>query len=513
MHSSRAIALFGSILIAPCIRAQALELDVAGGSMPGVITMDAYPEAYPSELVLILPSGTSVGFPLQIVDPLDMRTLSVGIELLGLAWVGFTAPDGHYRVNFPVGVEPSFVDTPLFFQAVTFLWWQPTLLDRLSNAQAFRWANASAFRDRFVGFQDDRAFATAIPRADRRWMITGGGRGTLLAQQAHATTEIYDPMTDMFSFGPSLTVQRSLQAATKLPNGTWLISGGVNGTNDPQALCEVYDPVADTFTAVAAMGTPRMGHTATLLGNGKVLVTGGLEALTVTPTQLEAIHDATNKTELYDPATNSWSPGPNMSKPRAAHMAIVRPDGKVLLAGGISWDAVPIIGWLPTVRSTCDLYDPVANTIGAGPSMASARSMIDPLDLGGNKWLLAGGISSLTLTNLGTPTNTAEIYDAVANTWTTVGSMATTRGNHKAWARGGGQFVIAGGANGTILSPVALSSTEIFSTATNTFTPGPALNYARAGAAMLLTPQGQVQLFGGATTGGVITNTTEWYYF
>ena len=33
------------------------------------------------------------------------------------------------------------------------------------------------------------------------------------------------------------------------------------------------------------------------------------------------------------------------------------------------------------------------------------------------------------------------------------------------------------------------------------------------GAAAFLTPQGQVQFFGGATTGGSITNSTEWYYF
>jgi hypothetical protein len=91
--------------------------------------------------------------------------------------------------------------------------------------------------------------------------------------------------------------------------------------------------------------------------------------------------------------------------------------------------------------------------------------------------------------------------------------MATTRSNHKAWPLGGGKFLLAGGGNGTLLSPVALSSTEIFSTATNTCGPGPAMNFARAGAAVFLSPQGQMHLFGGATSGGGITNSTEWYYF
>jgi hypothetical protein len=193
----------------------------------------------------------------------------------------------------------------------------------------------------------------------------------------------------------------------------------------------------------------------------------------------------------------------------------VRPDGKVLLAGGISWDTIIILGWGPAVRRSTDLYDPVANTIAAGPQMAAARSLTDPIDLGSGRWLMAGGINGITIIpfNPGNPTATAEVYDAVANTWTSVGSMATARGNHRGWSIGGGQFLLAGGANGSVLSPNALSSTEIFSTASNTFAPGPAMNFARGGAAAFRTAQGQVQLFGGASSGGMITASTEWYYF
>jgi hypothetical protein len=343
-------------------------------------------------------------------------------------------------------------------------------------------------------------------------MVVGGAQGQLLAQIATNTTEVYDPRTDTISAGPTLSAPRSMHTATPLPNGKWLLAGGVNSNNDPQASCEVYDPILDVFTPVASMTTPRMGHTATLLPNGKVFVSGGLEAMTVVPTQLSAIHDATVKAELYDPVADTWVATPNMGTPRAGHVAILRPDGKVLLAGGISWDSVIIIGWLPAVRRSCELYDPVTNSFSAAPQMATARSMIDPIALGNDRWLLAGGITTLTLTNPGTPTATAEIYDAVANTWTTVGSMATARGNHKDWALGGGTFLLSGGADGSVLAPNALSSTEIFSTASNMFAPGPPLNYARAAAAVTVTPQGQLFLAGGSTTGGGATGSTEWYY-
>jgi hypothetical protein len=503
------IAIAVLAVVAP-ITCQNLVLDVVGGSAPGTWTLDAN-TGNPFEIVAIVPSATTGPTPCNWFDPNDPRQLDIGLDLLSLAWAGLSDLSGHFVQPLPFPASPSLQNLPLFFQSVTFAF-NVTLLDRISN-DVVRVGNAGAFRDRFVFSQYDRAFASVLPRADRKWLLVGGARGQLLAQQAWNTTEIFDPITDSFVAGPIMTAPRSMHAATQLPNGTWLVSGGVNATNDPQATCEVYDPVADTFTAVAPMGTPRMGHTATLLANGKVLVTGGIQAMPVVPTQLEPVHQTVATSELYDPVANTWTAGPNLATPRAGHMALTRPDGKVLLAGGISWDSVIIIGWLPAVRRSCDIYDPVANTIVAGPLMATARAMIDPVDLGNNRWLFAGGISALTLVNAGTPTATAEIYNASTNVWTTVGSMATARGNHKSFARGNGQFLLCGGANGTILAPTALSSTEVFSTATNTFSPGPGLNTARAGAAMFHTPQGQVQLFGGATSGGVITNSTEWYYF
>lgn len=496
------------------LAAQDLELDAVGGAMPGTVQLDAYPAATLLELMAIVPSGNAGPTACQVFDPADFRSLGIGLDLVGLAWAGLSGLDGHFRVQFGVPAAPALQDAPLFFQAVTFAF-GATVLDRISNNNVVRLGNAGAFRDRLVFSSYDRAFATVLPRADRTWLLVGGARGQLLAQQAWATTEIHDPITDSSTAGPPLNAPRSLHTATLLPNGTWLIAGGVNQNNDPQATCEIYDPLADTFTFCAPMNSPRTGHSATLLGNGKVLVTGGIQAMPVTPTQLEPIHQIVNTTELYDPVANTWTNGPNMTTPRAGHAAIVRPDGRVALIGGISWDTNILLGWVPAVRRSVDLYTPATNAIAAGPQMANARSLTDPVDLGNGRWLLAGGINGITILpwNPGNPTATAEIYDAVANTWTTVGSMATARGNHRGWALGPTQFLLAGGANGSILSPTALSSTEVFSTATNTFSAGPPMNYARAGAAAFHTPQGQVHLFGGATTGGQITSSTEWYYF
>lgn len=514
MHIRHTLVALAALVAVPHVRAQNLELDVRGGSTPGLVELDAYPAAYFFEAMMIVPSGNTGPTPCQLFDPLDFRQLSIGLDLVGLAWAGLSGLDGHFRVQFSLPAQPSLQDMPLHFQAVTFLF-GPTFLDRISNPNAMRLGNAGAFRDRAVYSQYDRAFATVIQRADKKPLLVGGARGQLLAQQAWATTEIYDIATDTFSPGPAMSTPRSLHTCTQLPTGQWLITGGVQQTNDPQASCELYDPVTDSFLPTGPMGTPRTGHTATLLPNGKVLVTGGIQAMPVTPTQLQPIREIVNTTELYDIATGTWAPGPNMTTPRAGHAAVVRPNGTIALVGGISWDSNFLFGWLPAVRRSIDIYNPTANTIAAGPQMATARSLTDPVDLGNGRFLFAGGINGITIIplNAGNPTNTAEIYDAVANTWTTVGAMATARGNHRGWALGGGRFLLTGGANGSLLAPTPLNSTEIFDAATNAFTPGPAMNFARAGAAESVNNQGQVQVFGGGTIGGTITASTEWWYF
>lgn len=495
---------------APC---QALQLDVQGGSTPGSFALDLYPGLFPFEFAAIVPSFTPGPTPLSLVDPGDPRSLAVGSELLSAVWFGYMGLNGHLNIG-PVAVAsvPNFQDLPIFFQGVSIQGW-PTIVDRISNPNVIRLGISGAFRDRVVTFQDDRAFATVLPRTDNRWMVAGGARGALLAQQAHDTTSIYDPLDDTFSPGPAMTAPRSMHTQTRLNDGRWLLIGGVSATNDPQATCEVYDPVADAFAAVASMSIPRMGHTATPLGDGRVLVTGGLDAVTTMPTPLSAVRDAVDSTEIYDPVADTWTPGPNMSDPRAAHGAVLRPDGTVLLAGGISWYSVIIIGWLPTVRTSCDIYDPVTNSMSSGPSMANARSFAEPISLNNDRWLFAGGINSLTLTNLGTPTNTAEIYNAAANSWTSVGSMTAARAFQKGWPLGNGNFMLVGGAGGNILTPVPTAAVEVFSTATNLFSPGPAMTNPRAAPAFHLTPQGQVMLFGGGSTNNAITNTTEFYYY
>lgn len=489
--------------------AQGLDLRAEGGSMPGTIDLELSGGTAFRQAGLILMSITRGPTPLALVDPPDPRSLDVGLELADLALSGPFLAGGLYQApSIPVPNLPSIVDAALYFQGLS-LPGSPRLVDRISIPRAVRFAPAGAFRDRFASFLYPRSFFPVLPGNDGRVLLAGGGAGALFAQVARKDTEWFDPMTDGYAQGPDLTVERSLHTATRLDDGRWLIVGGVDRLNDPQTSAEIWDPVAGTFTAVASMTVPRMGHAATLLPDGRVLVSGGITDLNAPSTPIDPIFSITVSTEIYDPAIDRWTNGPQLRRPRAGHAAIRRADGRVLLCGGVSW--YTFIVRLPRVEDTTDLFDPSGPSISAGPTMRQARAQGTTVEVASGRWLLAGGVGTISLTQWGTPTAAAEIYDEASNAFTATGSMSQARTLHAVFPLGGGRFLHLGGGDGTLFAVVPLQSSEIFDTATGAFTAGPAMSQARAAFGSYVTATGQLHVLGGDGPNGV-DNSSEFYY-
>jgi hypothetical protein len=499
------LLLAGSALLP----AQAV-LTVEGGSYPGTIRLGfgPLPIGKPIAVLYSLNAGPT---PLAWIDPADPRLLQVGLDYIASPLLGVAGISGHWSLGpIPVGNDPALLDFALFVHGFSYPG-APRAVDQVPEHRVLRFAPANAFRDRRTGFQYARAFFPVIPLPECRWMIAGGGSNGLLSQVALRSTEIYDPRTDSFTLGPLMTTERSLHKATRLPNGRWLLTAGVDVRNDPQNVCELFDPATNQFTATAPMRDKRMGHTATLLPNGKVLVTGGLADMNAPNTPIDPVLSALHSTELYDPATGLWTVGPNMGKPRAGHEAVLLPNGKVLLAGGIGWNLILIVVKVPAIFAECDLYDPATNTISPAASMAKPRAIFPVADLGNARYLASGGVSDLL--SLGQPTTAAEVYDASANQWNTVGSMAQARGMHAMLALGGGRFLAIGGADGQVTAPNALDSTEVYSDTTRAWSAGPRMSMSRAGYGWFEAPTGQLHLLGGGSgTGSPVNNFTDWYY-
>ena len=501
--------LLSAALSAGLAVAQTPELTVRGGSLGGTIELELRGGQF-GQVGLIFMSFSPGPTPLSLLDPTDSRSLSVGLDLIGLTLNGpLLLPPVFTPPPIPVPNMPAIIDAGMFFHGAS-LPGATHLIDQLSDPRAFRFGAPNTFRDRFVSIGAGRSFFPIIRTDGGAHLAVGGGAGALFAQIARKDTEWFDPISDTFSFGPDMHVERSLHTATRLNDGRWLIVGGVNRSNDPTESAEIFDPVTATFNLAAPMVTPRAGHAAALLPNGRVLVSGGITDMTSTPTTpLDPVYSITTSTEIYDPATDTWAPGPNLRDPRAGHLAIARGDGRVLLAGGVSW--YTFIIRLPSVETSTDMFDPATGRITAGPSLRQARAIPSIVSIGSGRWLLAGGVGQISLTQQGTPTAAAEIYDESANSFTATAAMSQRRTLHQAHALGNGRFLHIGGGDGTLFAVTPMAASEIWDAATGTWSAGPSLVTPRVAYGSYETPTGQIHVLSGDTPAGVGL-TTEFYF-
>lgn len=277
---------------------------------------------------------------------------------------------------------------------------------------------------------------------------------------ATAGGDLYDPISGTWKPVGSMATPRLSHTMTLLPNGKILVAGGISlASKDGQlAKCELYDPLTRTFSPAAAMAVHRASHTATLLPNGKVLVAGGVSLGSV----------KTLQAELYDPATDSWS-GAGTTTAHDTGAAALLPNGKVLLAGGAG-------------STGAELYDPAANAwaAAASPVVAGQAGVAAVLLPGGKVLVSVGGTSSST-----------ELYDPAANTWSAAASRSVSGTGTVRLALVSGGLVLAVGS-----TPSA--TPELYDPSTNTWRAAKRMRAARGTLAGLVTlPDGKALALGG----------------
>jgi hypothetical protein len=293
--------------------------------------------------------------------------------------------------------------------------------------------------------------------------------------------DLYDPTSNRFA--PEIATPRMkgrVRATANLlvsgPNaGKVLIAGGDNRNDVPRASTELYDPATNTVVEGPAMMTPRSGHTATAIPSGpnagKILLAGGMGAFT----------GDLSSTELYDPSTNRFSPGPAMRAGCALCTATVitsgKNAGKILFVG--EYDPHGVLG-------STELYDPAANAFAPGPIMNPARvastATLIPWGKSAGKILIASGAQ------LGGDDNDdwTELYDPATDKFARGPGMKFTRDDPTAMAivsgPNAGKILIAGGEHDDkdeTGKDASLASTDLYDPDTNTIAPGPAMNTRR----------------------------------
>lgn len=139
---------------------------------------------------------------------------------------------------------------------------------------------------------------------------------------------VYDPALDEWETLPFLPATRHHCVAATVGEQIYIVSGRDVIIEEVQAESYVFDPETRQYTEVAPILTPRGGAAGALLG-GKIYVFGG-EGNSADPRKI--FHE----TEVYDPASDSWTALPDMSVPRHGFGAAVIGDRIYLPAGSIS---------------------------------------------------------------------------------------------------------------------------------------------------------------------------------
>ena len=282
---------------------------------------------------------------------------------------------------------------------------------------------------------------TAMLLPDGRAFVMSSGRAR----------EVYDPFTNSWFSAASMQDGRENPASVLLGDGRVLVVGGTHearvvGIRVTMASAEIYDPSTDSWSPADSMAQARGAPGAVLLSDGKVLVVGGW----VSDRKWEGLASA----EIYDPSTDSWSRAGSMAQGRGVPVAVLLPDGRVLVIGGIGGPG-PVVG---NSLAGAEVYDPSTNSWFSAGWMEKARYSHTAVTLADGRVLVTGGRTRehprkevLAL---------AEIYDPSTDSWSRAGSMAQTREDHSAVLLADGRVLVVGGRawpNGSLLA-----STEIY---------------------------------------------------
>ena len=261
-------------------------------------------------------------------------------------------------------------------------------------------------------------------------------------------------------------------------------------TSDPaETSAEFYDPSLGKFTAANVTFTSRGSHQAILLPDGKVLIVGGIalqDGRTLITNDVNA--------EIYDPVTDSFTVAGAYVDPTPVLWitGTVLLDGRVLVTGCALQCSV----------GATELFDPKSGTFSATGSMRGWANENTATLLLDGKVLFVGNAE-----NDGSP-GEAEIYDPGAGSFKSIGNTNAPHEFSAAVRLLDGTVLITGGQlPGGDGSP----GTDLYLPATGTFVSAGNMTMARHEHTATLLPDGTVLIAGGFNTWPTPTSSAEIY--
>lgn len=250
------------------------------------------------------------------------------------------------------------------------------------------------------------------------------------------TAEIYDPALATWTDTSTMKSHRDEAAATLLAGGKVLVAGGCTSYNTVTCLslgssAEVFDPATGAWTATTnSMSDPRQYFTLSPLPDGRAVAVGGCKQMTSGFT----CFNSSTTADIYNPATNSWTPTASLPIPIQFHVGVTLSNGKVLVAGGINNGAI---------HRKSMLFDPTAGTWTVTGDLSADHDVAAGVPLPNGRALIAGSWG--TQLDLNQVTGAVDVFDATTSSWSPGVPMKAPHGDHTATTLSDGRVLAAGG--------------------------------------------------------------------
>ncbi|HLH21787.1 MAG TPA: kelch repeat-containing protein [Chloroflexota bacterium] len=280
---------------------------------------------------------------------------------------------------------------------------------------------------------------SAVAELDGRMYVIGGYPTGRIPSDA---VQVWDAATDHWELGPPLPMPLHHVMAASV-NGTLYAIGGEfdgAGTGRPSLFVDTVfalDPAVGDWEPRAPMPTGRSAGAAVAL-NDKIYVVGGRPP-------------AGYELEMYDPATDAWTVLPDMPTARN-HLAAGAIDGKLYVVGGRFGG-----GFDSELTNVTEVYDPETNTWAPGPPAPTIRSGMAFAVVGHCLYVFGGERNRADPRGVFPQT---EALDPRSDTWYELTPMSTPMHGQIGAAVFDGRIHIAGGAvtyggdSGTVLHQV-----------------------------------------------------------
>lgn len=226
---------------------------------------------------------------------------------------------------------------------------------------------------------DARDAHTATRLRDGRVLVTGGFSGE--GQPPLRSAEIYDPRDDAWAHVGDLTVGRGGHTAELLGDGRVLVAGGWVGSDTYTPTTEVFDPATGAFTRGPDLPLAVLGLSSAPLRDGSVLLVGG---------QVSA--DQATRLAVRVDESLAMHRLPGLRQGRFKHAIVTLGDGRVVVIGGTSDDR-------HLLRST-EVFDPRTGLFQPGPDLQVGRYKMGVVLLPDERIAVTGGAPGVEVLDL-----------------------------------------------------------------------------------------------------------------